>query len=453
MQNKLLHLISSPSIKLYSSKERKSLACVVDAEKIYQKLLPAIAAGGEKHVEQRAEAIKKRAGKSTLTNQIVINKMVEALFDSHFRKQKNKGPTKIEVADKLTQSYLNNSDINLVGLMFTRKNICPLRRGDGDESATDLAEIVSLAHLNNFVALLSKFYPFRSKFTILSEGKLLAKTFDYISEKSTNYQNNLRNWISLLDLKYLKIYDYYDLLQQQLSANELKLLQANYGEVLAKYQKLLLPMFDPSDMDKTINKTLINGTKSDKHNVENFFIPVWQSILNSLPYQFLEEYAICQGEDYDHTYLNMMRKIMFPINNKKEESFRQQILEKSWKAAIEYITQKAIINSNEYSPNKLISGVNFLTTINPKIGSQLGILSIRQTTSCVQPWHGTGFLYLDRSKRFTATALSKLELESNLAVPVYIDKVEGQPFCYSTAEAINKLFDSNQITFNMATRM
>lgn len=201
MQNKLIHLISSPFIKLYSRKEREGKACVIDADKIYKQLLPAITNGADKHVKLRIEAVKRRADKSTLTDQTKVNQIVEALDDSHFRKQKSKGPTKIEIANKLKHADFNNNVLNLFGLMFTRKNICPLRRGGGDEASTDLAEVISLTNLNSFSALVNHFYPHVVKYSILSEGKLLSKAFDYSSEKAVAYQDNILNWIEILNLK------------------------------------------------------------------------------------------------------------------------------------------------------------------------------------------------------------------------------------------------------------
>jgi len=62
--------------------------------------------------------------------------------------------------------------------MFTRKNICPLKRGLGNESTVDLAEIASLIHLNNFASLIASFYPYGCRFIILSEGLRFLRAFN-----------------------------------------------------------------------------------------------------------------------------------------------------------------------------------------------------------------------------------------------------------------------------------
>jgi len=100
-----------------------------------------------------------------------------------------------------------------------------------------------------------------------------------------------------------------------------------------------------------------------------------------------------------------------------------------------------------------ILGTNaFRTTINPKPGMAIGILTIRETSSRVQPWHGTGYLETDGSGRIVATVLSKLELESIGALPVYIDNFDNKPICYATSKVIEKFASGNELVFNAATR-
>lgn len=453
IQNKLLKLISSPDIKLYSLQERHNLAVIVNSKRIYKQLLPAILAGAEKHITIRAEAVVKRALKSPLSENIETKRVIEVLFDSHFRKQRHKGPSKEEVAKKIILINNSRKPINLVGLMFTRKNICPLRRGGGDESLTDLNEVVSLVHLNSFATLLDKFYPWGVKFTILSEGKRYFKAFDYLPEKATQYQNSLQKWINLLNLEYLSLYDYEDFLREKLSSQQSKIRQNYYNKALKAYQKLMLPILDPMNMDLTLKKAVMLDPKDDPENPERNFVPLWKSILNSLPYPALKAYAREMDEEYDHIYYNMIRDISLPRYNQREENLRQQIIEKSWNAAIEYSAQELGDTKARIDVTRLIDKNGFRTTINAKPGSQLGIYAIRETTSRVQPWHGTGFLETDRSGRLAATALSKLELESISAIPIYINLDNDQPFCYATREAADILTNSNELVFNMSTRL
>src|SRR3989304_7825634 len=202
-QNRLLELALSPMINLYSKDYRVKVGKIINKERITESLIPAIIKGSRKHVESRKNAIANR-----FSNKISDNKnllfTIEALSDSHFRKQRNKGISSDELSQKVLMAHYNKEPINLVGLMFTRKNISPLRRNDGDESLTDLAEVASLIHLNSFAELIDKFYPWGVHFIILSEGKRFKDVFDYTLESTTNYQNNLKEWIKTLGLKFMK---------------------------------------------------------------------------------------------------------------------------------------------------------------------------------------------------------------------------------------------------------
>lgn len=453
MPNKLLKLISSAESKLYSQQERHNFALIVNSERIDKQLLPAILAGAEKHITTRAEAVIKRASKSVISGNIETKRVVEVLFDSHFRKQRHKGPSKAEITKKIISISNSRKPINLVGLMFTRKNICPLRRGSGDESLTDLGEVASLVHLNSFAALLDKFYPWGVRFTILSEGKRYSKAFDYKIEKAIAYQNNLREWIKKLNLEYLSIYDYEDFLRERLSLRESKIRQNSYKKALKIYNDLKLTVLDPMNMESTLRKAVILDPKNDPTNPENNFVPLWRSILNSLPYPELQKYAEDLGMEYDKIYRDMIKNLFSPRHNPKEESLRKQIINKSWNAAIEHNAQELGDAEANIDIARLIGKYTIRTTINPKPGIHLGIYTIRETISCVQPWHGTGFLETDPSDRLVVTVLSKLELESQLARPIYIDKDNGQPFCYATRETADILINSKELVFNMSTRL
>lgn len=451
--NKFLRLIFSPNSRLYSKQERHSKAVIVNAECIYKKLIFAILAGAEDHIKIRAESVTRHAFLSSRLKNTNINLVVEALSDSHFRIQRNKGLSKEEIAKKVTAAYWSQEPINLVGLMFTRKNICPLKRGGGDESLTDLAEVISLVHLNSFAALINKFYHWGVKFIILSEGKRYLKTFEYTLNNAIAYQKNLQKLIDLLQLKHLFLYDYEDFLQKKLTPYDLKIRHDKYLKALDIYQKRMLPILDPMNMELTLKKAVLLDPKNDPQNPEKNFVPLWRSILNSLPYFQLQAYAKVKGEEYDHMYLDMIRSLFIPKESEIEESLRKHIIEKSWHAAIEHNACEMGDNEAKIEVDKLISSNAFRTTINPKPGSQLGIYTLRETTSRIQPWHGIGFLETDRSGRLVAIALSKLELESNCAIPIYIDKDNNQPFCYATKDAALILQTSTNFTFNMSTRL
>src|SRR6185369_15064438 len=415
--NRFLKLLASPHSRLYSQSERKERAVIINSKRIHNHLLASVLAGVENHLDTRVEAIKKRAAQSQITNNLQINQIIEALYDSHFRKQQHFGPSKEEVVKKISIAISKQEPINLVGMMFTRKNICPLKRGDGDETVTDFAEIFSLVHLNSFAALISKFYPLGVNYIILSEGKRYAKAFDYSIEKAIKYRKNLDYWVKQLKLDHLFVIDYEDFLSKKLSHEESLFRQECYQEELELYKKLMMPILKLTDTNELIQQAITLDPKNDPFNPEKNFIPLWRSILNSLPYEFLQAYAEKKGESYDHVYLNFFKDLLSVRQNSEEENVRQQIIKKSWEATIEHNAKEAGDAKAKIDAAALIGPSTFRTTINPRPGSCLGVYTTRETSARIQPWHGTGFLETDRSGRLTTTVLSRIELESIGAVP------------------------------------
>jgi pyoverdine/dityrosine biosynthesis protein Dit1 len=134
--------------------------------------------------------------------------------------------------------------------MFTRKNICPLKRGLGDESTFDLAEIASLIHLNNFASLIASFYPHGCRFIILSEGLRFLKAFNLCYPYVRLYQKRLKDIVKKFNLNNLEIYDFEDFLFFHLSAKEIKQREENYQKAKEIYEKKNWPIFNPNDFLK-----------------------------------------------------------------------------------------------------------------------------------------------------------------------------------------------------------
>ena len=82
----------------------------------------------------------------------------------------------------------------------------------------------------------------------------------------------------------------------------------------------------------------------------------------------------------------------------------------------------------------------------------MGIYTIKETTSRIQPWHGSCVLQVDGLDRLTATVLSKLELETSLCLPIYTNDNKLQPLCYASKAAASLLIKNTEFIFNMSTR-
>ena len=450
-RNTFQTLLEAPHIVPYSRIERSSRTVVIEKAYVESHMLPALCEAALSHAQSRTHTLQMRLEKSGVRG--LSEQVTEALFDSHYRKQRNYGPSKDTIRGKVEDALAAKRPIELVGLMFTRKNICPWKRGAGDESVVDLAEIVSLVHLNAFTQFIASVHPHGAQLTILSEGKRFLKSFDLCETKVSIYQDRMRKRIKQLNLKNITLIDYEDFLSLHLNQDALSKRQSAYEESLGQYQTLMNPIFDPSEMVSTLTETIRRDPVSDKYNDRGNFVPLWDSIKNSIPYPELIEAAQSRGIEYEVFYREMLRNILAIHSDPEIEQIRRLALRRSWDAAIEHNAQIMGDAKSGIDVAAMISPSAMRVTINPRPESQyLGIYSVRETTSRVQPWHGTAYLEADTNGHLRSTVLSKLELEARGALPVVIAGNEGETFCYADAESARILLSGAPVTFDGNTR-
>lgn len=454
--NKFQSLLSAPHVRMYSHNERMKKAVVIKTSYLLGTLLPSLKTAAVEYVANRSRAVrdKVRKGITDITYPDEQTALItESLFDPHFRKQCRFGPSKQEVALKVTESLQAKKPIQLVGLMFTRKNICPLKRNGGDESIVDFAEILSFTHLNAFSALISEFHPYGVTYTVLSEGTRFMNAFQLCEPAVRLYQQRIHRWIEFLELDHMRLLDYEIFLSRHLSLEGQARRRSEYEKALELYQQLMLPIFDPCNMQQTLQQAIERDPVIDARNSRNNFVPLWDSIKNSLPYPELQKYARERGVEYDRLYRDFFADITARRTNNSEEKLRCQILETSWRAAMEHNARVMGDTKASLDVGALIDPHAFRTSINPKPGSHLGIYAMRETTSRVQPWHGTAFIGNDGVGRLTSTVLSKLEIESAYGIPVYVDKLNESTFCYVNDQIAELLRNEALPVFNVSTRV
>jgi len=449
MQNRFQELLELNS-PLSSEIEFLEKTKVISEQYYSQKLLPALLQGAREHVAQRTRAVIKRAN-LVKNSHSVLSLVVEALSDPHFRKQQKYGPSREVIAKKVAAALKKREPLYLVGLMFTRKNVCPLKRGPGNESVMDFAEILSFVHLNSFASLISEFYPYGVKFKVLSEGRRFLRAFDLCEPYVRVYQQRIKEMIAKLKLDKMELIDHEDFLHKHLSWLEVKRRESEYAKAITLYRNTMLPIFDPLNFRNSLKLAIEKDPVTDLRNERNNFVPLWDSIKNSIPYIEISHLANTRGEEYQTTYRYIFRDLFTIRRDSTEELVRRSVLSRSWYAAIEHNARimgdknAGIVQENYFSQNA------FRTSINPKTGLQLGIYTLRETTSRVQPWHGTALLEADTSGRITGTALSRLELESRGYLPVAVGEKNNYCF-YATPRVLEILTAGKEPVFNLHTR-
>lgn len=454
--NKFQSLIESPEVLPYTAQEREEKTINLTEEDFVSKVLPAIQSAAESHVKARRASVEEKQSMVRDTEHDCrhsVEAVVEALNDPHFRKQRNFGPSKEQLREKVYTALERNEPIELVALMFTRKNINPLKRGPGDESTIDLAELVSLIHLNSFASLITTFHPYGARFTILSEGMRFKQAFHLREEVVRTYQRRMRNWIYRLGLANLRFVDYEDFLDAALTSDQKVHRDRSYRIALDLYENEIGRHLHAEDMASTMQHAIAVDPVKDQWNARNNFVPLWDSIKHSIPYSFLESAAAQRGLSYEVFYKLMFGSLMHVHADADTENLRTRILRESWDAAIEHNARIKGDADAGIDVAVLIGPSTIRTTINPKPASQyLGIHAVRETVSRVQPWHGTPYLTLDGLGKVRTTILTKLEIESMGGIPMEARTDDG-PICfYASPDAAIQVAKNEVPTFNMSTK-
>lgn len=448
--NSFLKLVYVSKDSMYSVEEIKERALKLDNEQIFCRLVSGLQLAAKEHVENRFKAIVKRGirkyGKSDN-----FELLVEALCDSHFRRQKNKGCSPEEIKLIVRPGYVKKEKLNLIGLMFTRKNISPLKTHGHGEEFPDLAEIISLIHLNSFVELIKKFYPGEVNLIILSEGKRYSTVFGYSTDKSDSYIDNLRKYIHELGLNQLIVEDYEDFIQKHFPKKTQIQRKIQYQKVLSEFRSKMESVLNPNELEKSVERAISLDPRVGSDNPEGGFIPIWRSILCSLPYLKLKTYSKEHGIDFQQFFVSIIKTLHCVSQDPETEYLRNYVIRESWLAAIKYYVSNMVDSGFRDIPEKALGPNTLRTTVNPKNGKQLGIYTNRLITSITLPWHGTCFLDIDASNRISTTVLTRFELEIKKFTPVYI--VSEYPVCYVTDKVTKMLLVRKNLVFNMSTRI
>ncbi len=441
-------LIDSPECALYTASVREAHALVIQEQYFASVVIPAFHEGARKHVEQRLRVL--TAAEENVT---CIERTVAALSDSHFRKQRSFGPSKESIRGKVENAYAQKRPLEFVALMFTRKNICPLKRVPGDESQADAAELLSLIHLNSFATYVAEVYPFGATITLLSEGMRFKDAFEVPEHRIREYQRTLQRWMQEQNLSHLTLVEYEDFVTERLQPEQRVIRNEQYEIAKKLYESLMVPLCTPDALNEALASACVCDPVYDPRNARNNFVPLWDSIKHSIPYPQIEEYAKAEGVEYESLYRRITSRLEVPRACSKDEQLRNYVITKSWHAAIEHNARIQGDVAAGVDVAALIGPSAFRLTINPKPHSpHLGIYSVRETTSRVQPWHGTAYLTCTTEGVVRATVLSRLEIESKGGVPVHIGSKNNPTFFYASPEVAEQLREEQHLSVSMNTR-
>jgi len=188
-----------------SKKPKKTNDCFIDIEYFINNVINEIELNLNFLVLNRQEYILKKS-KNDFKKPTRIEILTKAFYDPYFFRKTEYFINYKNLENKLLSSIKNNSCIEIIFPIFSRKPISPIKnRG----YFADIAEIFTILKIASFVKLIQKIIGKDIIFKILADGKKynrVCKTPDYIVE---DYQKSLQFWVDYFKLNNnIKIVDY-----------------------------------------------------------------------------------------------------------------------------------------------------------------------------------------------------------------------------------------------------
>lgn len=441
-----------------SAAEFSRRALTLPANSLREELIPLLTDSSRRFVGERVEAANRRTVQnfaqyelSSPADLTPVEYMTEALYDRQFLRSAKENVTRATLAKKVAASYERREPIQMVIPALPFKCVSPLKsRGP----LPDLAEIGFLLSVFEIAKTVDTIYRDAidgsprgmAFFTIISDGRRFNGFLSEPDERIARYQSCVTEWIEALSIgDYVGIEDYASLLNERLGSALRDSKEEARKEVYGEYRRRMGPLLDPVDMNASMANAIRLEPDPETFCAEGRFVPLLKSLVYTINYQVLAEYAESHGEDFERVYAALTKHIFAPFTRLADddvpvarefatqpargkglskdalyEYLRQEMLHKVWDATMRYLAE---IRSDRDLVADPISAC-FRDAIRWTIHAKRGQLAIQTNPASgiqVQSWHGAGVFKRTRKSRIKLCSLPCALLESAGAVPVIVD--------------------------------
>ncbi|KTC83963.1 L-tyrosine/L-tryptophan isonitrile synthase family protein [Legionella cincinnatiensis] len=453
-----MHEINHKShFQLYSSQEFTKNAVSISENLFFEHLLPALLQASEKFILERVSAASIRAKKNyknyglqSPDNIGISEEITEVMFDRQFLKGSKANSSRIILSEKIRTLVKEKKPIKMVIPALPYKSSSPLKsRGP----LPDLSEINFLLGLYEIAKTIDSIYRKKavdanrslSSFTIICDGRRFNQFLNESEEIIDLYQTHLCWWIKKLNIaNYIEIIDYQEVILDFLPS-KMQLEKATIrAQVHDFYLNLMQPLLDPYDMPHALYKAIEADPDPELCNPEGRYIPLFKSLIYTINYTTLLNYARIHKKNYEELYVELTKHLFEPYTRltatdfKQVETFitntqafeisqaklfeylRQSMIQEAWNATICYLAE---VRSDRDLPQEPISTCfpdHIRWTIHAKPG-QLAVLITTAFGDPVQPWHGIGVFMRTKNNKIKLYTLPVLALEGSKAIPVLME--------------------------------
>lgn len=354
----------------------------------------------EQNSQKMSEMIYKRYsnGKKTDINKIIL----EILLARRYRGGKREDRDPELLYSKIKERTTKKLPIRLTISLYPCKIPNPLKSGG---EFPDLGELISLARLKEIALSVEKIYSPGLKIIVLLDGFRFKKILHYSTKKIISYQSVLFKMLHSIDgEKYIELNDYNEVLNNNISKDELIKKNKLYMNFRKKYELIFGKMIDIKNPIEYINHLL---NRSNNKEIINKFISLYMSLLYCSPIQVETKQLLKE---------NFILKVFSDIFNFEDfdlniNNTRKKIVKKVWGDAINYIAE--ITSGRTIKPIEKIYPDSIRCDMH-NIKSRLTLYSVDRSTK-LTPFHSTGYV----NDRGEISTKFRIQLVNGAYIPVY----------------------------------
>jgi hypothetical protein len=464
-------LANNAELKLYDEDQFAAKSLEIDAEAVYERLIPGMLSRCTAFCRDRAVTAKPRARenyrKYGLDNPREVGLaeyITEVMFDREYLRGPRESCSREKVCGKVKQQIKAGSPIKMAIPALPFKLSSPLKtRG----LLPDLAEVNFILRLYEIASTIELIYREArpdlrgqlAEFTVVSDGSRFNKVVNEQDTVIKEYQTHLALWIERLGLEgHIRLLDYRAVLMDRLPAVTWEQKSAIANAARHEYGDALWPIFDPYNLVKTFMAAARIEPDPEYSNPEGRFVSLLKSLVYTINYKALEKLERFEARHHCLLYRDLTAHIFEPYamlslsdlqemreeadagseyapTNRMKEYLRQSMLKEAWSSAIEYMAEIKSDRELEEDPILTCLPDHIRWTIHAKPG-QLAILTPTAFGISVQAWAGAAVFKLTKDNKLKLCTLPVLALEGVGAIPVRVSGTDdtlaraGQPLFY-----------------------
>ena len=370
-------------------------------EQEFEVFMLSILNASKDHIQWSFDRISRRVDDKLITCSDIVKVCIsEVLKDRQFTKASKNNIDWDLIKENIEECLSQSRDIQcvIVGLPFKMPTIVKC-----ESCLADFGEAGFLLQLYEFCQvfelLIKKYinpnWNMRVKFLVVTDGLRFKDMIGIEDLEINSYQQSIKQWISWLSIgEYVEIFDYIELISNNLSTHRLIEKKMTRNQVYNEYQGKMANNINIDNMYSELASAKICDPDIESKNLTGRFVSLFQSILFTMRYKCFSKLNLSHRSK-EAFYLSCIKQIIDlikqeQVSTKIEQNINHMVnsmLAEAWEATIQYISE---IRSDRDSSSDIIQEcipVSLRWTIHAKKG-QICLTTRSLSGINLLPWHG-----------------------------------------------------------------